>query len=186
MRVCVCKGTCLSNGVFQRPCMGKAVRLVQLPAPPSQGAEQNLFCWKGCSTFCFLYLSSRAHWLTRQCGWPGGHLLSRIESQGLQSLLHPSVLSVSASLGTTGVPSERWSVCGCCLFCKMQFIQIWESRDWKWRREGSCLAGTVCNEWQWHQKDTDLTSERAAVFWDEDFNLPSCFGEWLAKACILP
>lgn len=46
-------------------------------------------------------------------------------------------LSVSESLGTAGVPSERWSVCGYGFFCEMQFIQIWESRDWK-MEELSC------------------------------------------------
>lgn len=30
-----CEGTCFSDGLFQRPCMGKALGLVQLPAPPS-------------------------------------------------------------------------------------------------------------------------------------------------------
>lgn len=50
-RVCVCGGACVSHGLCRRPCMGKALGPVQLPAPPSWRAEQNPFCWNACSTF---------------------------------------------------------------------------------------------------------------------------------------
>lgn len=167
----MCKGTCLSNGLFQRPCMGKAVRLLQLLLLPLRELSRITSAERVVPLSAF-YICPAEHTGSPGSGWPGGHLLSRIESQGLQSLLRPSVCLCAS--GMTGVPSERRSVCGCCLFCKLQFIPIWESRDWKWR---SCLAGTICSGCQWHQKDPDLTSKRAAVFWDEDFNLPSCFGE---------
>lgn len=118
VRGCMCKGTCLSNGLLQRPCMGKAVQLVQLPAPPSESwTESLLLKW----LFRFLLSIFAQHsTVANQAVWPALYWLGTIESQGLQFLL----LRLSASLGRTGIPSERWSICGCFpYFYEMQFIQ---------------------------------------------------------------
>lgn len=121
--VILCKGTCLSSGLSERPCMDKAICLVQLPAPPSPELSRISSAETVVPLFAFyICTAAAAGQLARRWGQPDvpSAFAEQNWEPGLTASLVASVC-LSLRLRTTG---ERWSVRIFFFFlCEMQFLQ---------------------------------------------------------------